>query len=247
MNALIIATAAAFGAIVGSFIATLCLRWPKGEQALSGRSRCDGCGRALAPLELVPIVSGLATGGRCRSCGAPIDRLHLGVEVAAALLAATALAIEPNAKGMALAGLWLLLLAPAILDARHYWLPDSLTLSIAFVGLLLGGIATGATLTDRLIGGGAGAAILAIIAIAYKKSRGREGLGTGDPKLLGSIGLWAGWTALAPILSIAAVGGLAVALAQGRSRSQQMPFGTFLAAATILWTGVNAVSGRPLL
>jgi leader peptidase (prepilin peptidase)/N-methyltransferase len=236
----LIAAGAVSGAIVGSFIATLCVRWQRSEQAAAGRSRCDSCKRPLTAIELVPLVSWLYTRGRCRTCGAPIPRLHLWVELAAALLAALAMALQPNVHGAALALFWLLLLAPAILDAEHQWLPDPLTLVLAVGGLIVGGVATGASAVDRLIGGAAGFLVLWFIARMYRHNRGREGLGAGDPKFLGAIGLWTGWFALPAILLIAALAGLAVAVTQGRARLDRMPFGTLLAAAAILWNAVLA-------
>jgi leader peptidase (prepilin peptidase)/N-methyltransferase len=166
--------------------------------------------------------------------------------VAAAGLAAFAIALEPNVHGGALALFWLLLLAPAVLDAGHHWLPDPLTFILAIAGLLVGGVATGATLAERLIGGAAGFTVLWFIAYSYKRSRGREGLGAGDPKLLGAIGLWTGWFALPAMMLIAALAGLAVAVMQGRSRFDRMPFGTLLASAAILWTAALAARA-PLL
>ncbi len=62
------------GLVIGSFLATILVRWPKGENALAGRSRCDACGTVLRARELVPILSWLVRRGRCRACGAWIDR-----------------------------------------------------------------------------------------------------------------------------------------------------------------------------
>lgn len=242
----LIAAAAIAGAISGSFIATLCIRWGRGEQAIAGRSRCDNCNRELSAVDLIPIASWVFTRGQCRSCGAAIPNLHLGTELGAAALAGSSVALQPNVHGAALGLFWLLLVAPAVLDARHQWLPDPLTAVLAAVGLAIGGVATGASLTERLIGGTAGFLALWALAFSYRRSRGREGLGAGDPKLLGAIGLWTGWFALPAILLIAALAGLAVAVAQGRSRLDRMPFGTLLAAAAILWTAVLAARS-PLL
>jgi leader peptidase (prepilin peptidase)/N-methyltransferase len=240
VNLLPVAAGAVAGAIAGSFIATICVRWPQGEQASSGRSHCDSCNRTLSALELIPLLSWLITRGRCRTCGAPIARLHLWVEGVAAGLTGLGIAIEPNANGIALAVFWLLLIGPAALDARHHWLPDPLTIMLAIVGLAVGGVATGAVLVDRLLGGAAGFLSLWLIARSYQRSRGREGLGAGDPKLLGAIGLWTGALALPAIVLIAALGGLAVAVMQGRGRLDRLPFGSLLAGAAILWTAVLA-------
>lgn len=245
MTIALAAAAAVAGAIVGSFLATLIVRWPRGEQVTAGRSACDSCGRVLRPSELVPIVSGVASGGKCRSCGAAIAPTHVRVELAAAALAGLAVALQPDARGAALAAFWLLLLAPAVLDARHYWLPDALTLALALAGLALGGLATGVATADRLAGGAAGFIGLWLIGEAYRRIRGRHGLGAGDPKLLGAIGLWAGWQALPAILLIAALAGLAVAIAKRRSRFDRMPFGTLLAAGAFVWTAVRSSGAVP--
>ena len=64
------------GLVIGSFLATVLIRWPKGEAALAGRSRCDACGAVLGPLDLVPLLSWLFRRGRCRRCGAAIAPRH---------------------------------------------------------------------------------------------------------------------------------------------------------------------------
>jgi leader peptidase (prepilin peptidase)/N-methyltransferase len=230
---------ALLGAIAGSFIATLCLRWPKGVQASSGRSRCDGCGRALAPLELVPLLSGLVARGRCRSCGAPIDPLHWRVELAAAAVGAAAMLVSPDLRGAALTLFGWLLLPLAILDARHFWLPDRLTTALAVAGLLAGGALSGAPLPHRLIGGAVGFGALALIAWGYRRLRSRDGLGGGDPKLLGAIGLWTGWAALPAILVIASLAGLALALLRRHGPGEAVPFGSLLALGGWLWAAVS--------
>lgn len=226
---------AMLGAIIGSFIATLCVRWPRGEQAAAGRSRCDGCGRPLAPAELVPIASSLVARGRCRTCGARIDPFHLKVELAAAAIGAIALTIAPDPRGAALALFCWLLLAPAILDARCYWLPDRLTAILAVAGLAAGGLLSGVPILHRLIGGAAGFCALALVAQGYRRLRSREGLGQGDAKLLGAIGLWTGWAALPVIVVIASLVGLVVAAFERRGPMHPVAFGGLLALGAAAW------------
>ena len=230
------------GAIVGSFLATLISRWPRGEQAVVGRSRCDRCNRELGPLELVPIVSRLWLRGRCRACNAAIDPTHRRLEVCAAIVGATALWLAPDSSGFALALFGWVLLPLAWLDWRHLWLPNRLVLILALGGLAFGGL-LGASLVDRIIGGVAGWAALSLLALSYRLARGREGLGQGDPKLLGAIGLWLGWVPLAPLLALAAALGITVALARGLSSKDAMPFGTMLAMAAwpIAWCQLAGV------
>ena len=235
-----VALAALLGLLLGSFIATLVLRWPEGRTVL-GRSACDGCHRTLVGRDLVPVLSSLAQRNNCRTCGAPIDPFHMKVELAAALVGALALAILPGVAGWLWALFGWMLLPLALLDARHMWLPDRLTALLAVAGLLLAGPLLDTSLLDRWIGALAGGALLAAVAFAYRRSRGREGMGGGDPKLVAAISCWIGWQTLPLMVLIASFGGLVWALAtQGKGDRplslRTIPFGVFLAIAA--WAAV---------
>ena len=224
------------GAIFGSFIAALVIRWPAGRSIARGRSACDACGRTLGPAELVPIVSFVAQRGRCRGCGARIDPAHLWIELAALAIGVLGGAVAPGGAGVAGAVFGWLLLALAALDIVAFWLPDRLTALLALAGLASGAAGLMPDLADRLIGGIAGYAALAGIALGYKTWRGREGMGGGDPKLMGAIGLWLGWRMLPAVLVIASLIGLGVALVAhlgGRrmARDTALPFGALLGVA----------------
>lgn len=239
-----VALAALIGLILGSFIATLVLRWPAGR-ALGGRSRCDGCGRALGGRDLVPLVSALAARGRCRTCGAPIDPFHSRVELAAGLIGALALALMPGTAGWLWALFGWLLLPLGLLDARHMWLPDRLNAVLAVAGIFLAGPLLETSLLDRWIGAVAGGLLLAIVAWAYRRLRGGEGMGGGDPKLVAAIGCWLGWQPLPLLLLLASLGGIVWALAVQRKGDRPLalrpvPFGVFACtaafAAVPLWS-----------
>ena len=118
----------------------------------------------------------------------------------------------PGPAGIAGAVFGWLLLALAALDIAEFWLPDPLTLTLALAGFAAGLVGIDPPLTDRLIGGAAGFGSLWLIGFSYKRLRGREGLGGGDPKLLGAIGLWLGWRMLPAVLLLAAMTGLALVL-----------------------------------
>nr|WP_208404901.1 A24 family peptidase [Sphingobium vermicomposti] len=226
------------GAIAGSFLATLILRWPEGRSVVRARSACDGCGRVLSAIDLVPMLSALAQRGRCRTCGATIDPLHGRVEAGCAIIGALALGFAPGLVGAGWALFGWLLLVLAVLDWRHFWLPDALTLPLAFLGLTVGLWITDPLLTDRLIGAGAGYFSLLAVATGYRLMRGREGLGLGDAKLLGALGAWFGWQALPFILLAASSLGLMAvlaSLARGSAvdRQTRVPLGTCLAVAAL--------------
>lgn len=223
------------GAIAGSFLGTLILRWPSGRSVMRGRSACDGCGRTLGARDLVPLLSAMIQRGRCRTCGARIDPFHGRVEATCAIIGALAIGGLPDIGGMAWALFGWLLLTLALLDWRHFWLPDALTLPLAFLGFTAGLWATDVGLADRIVGAAVGYGALLAIALGYRALRGRDGLGLGDAKLLGALGAWFGWQGLPFILLIASVLGLAVMLVTGRATQTgtRVQFGTFLALAAL--------------
>ncbi|URW76717.1 prepilin peptidase [Sphingomonas donggukensis] len=218
------------GAVFGSFIATLAIRWPQGRSSLSGRSECDGCGRTLTAHELVPLLSFAALRGRCATCGARIAPSHVITETLGALVGIAAGLIAPGIDGVAGAVFGWMLLALGAIDFAAFWLPNPLTLTLAMLGLASGLAGLAPSLTNRAIGGVLGFGSLWLIAAAYKRLRGRIGLGGGDAKLFGAIGLWLGWRGLAPTLLIAALLGLAVAIATRKAMGDRLPLGTLLAA-----------------
>jgi leader peptidase (prepilin peptidase)/N-methyltransferase len=227
---------AVLGAVIGSFVATLVIRWPQERSVLRGRSHCDACHAALGPRDLVPLLSAALSRGRCRRCAAPIDPRHWQIELAALFIGAVAGLAVPGPAGIAGAVFGWLLLALAALDIAEFWLPDRLTLTLGLAGIAAGLAGIDPPLTDRLVGGATGFASLWLIGFAYQRLRGREGLGGGDPKLLGAIGLWLGWRMLPAVLLLAALTGLALVLIgmlTGRAAKldDRVPFGALLAIA----------------
>lgn len=236
------------GAVVGSFLATLILRWPAGKGIMRGRSACDGCGRKLSAIDLIPMVSALYQRGQCRTCGAAIDPLHGRVEAGCAIIGALALGFRPGLEGAGWALFGWLGFTLSILDWRHFWLPNALTLPLAFLGLTLGLWVTDVTLADRAVGASVGYLALLAVALSYRMVRGRDGLGLGDAKLFGALGAWFGWQALPFILLFAATLGLLAVLAAaaaGRlvSGSSRVPLGTCLAWAALPGWWVSTLLG----
>ena len=238
---MIVLAGAVLGAIVGSFVAALVMRWPRGESVVAGRSRCDACGETLRASELVPLLSYLAQRGRCRRCAARIDPKHPAVELAGALIGAVAVLAHPLPLALVTAGLGWWLLATAAIDAEEQWLPDALTLPLVPLGLLAAWAGFGPPLLDRAVGAAAGGVGLALLAWLYRAVRGREGLGGGDPKLLAGIGAWLGVLQLPFVLLGAGLVGLAAALAlaargQKVGATTRLPLGALMAvAAWPLW------------
>ncbi len=176
-----------------------------------------------------------------------IDPVHPAIELAAAAIGGVALLCAPPLQ--ALAGMvlgWALLLL-IVLDSRHFWLPDRITLPLLAAGLLVAGVGLGPSLVTAAIGAGAGFASLWLVARGYRWVRGRTGLGGGDPKLFAAIGAWLGWAPLPFVLLGAALMGLGVlALRSVRGRSvaatDRVALGALLAlAAWPVW--IVAIAG----
>ena len=220
------------GPFVGSFLGLMSLRLPEGRPVILGRSACPSCGRTLGPLDLIPILSFILLRGRCRTCGAAIPRRFLALELACPALALWAVAVHPSAAGFLGAVLAWQLLLLALLDAEHFWLPRALTLPLIVSGLAVA--AAQGVLVEHALGAAIGFSALTLLSMAYRRFRGREGLGGGDAYLLAGGGAWCGALALPSILLIAAAAGLAFVLVQrwrGRpvGGDQPVAFGVFLA------------------
>lgn len=103
------------GLLVGSFLATLVLRLPDRRPVIVDRSACPACGHRLGALELVPVVSWLAQGRRCRACGARISGFYPLMEIASALVAVATIWFVPwPAAAFACFGGWILLTGTAL-------------------------------------------------------------------------------------------------------------------------------------
>ena len=196
---------------------------------------CDGCDKALTAHELVPLFSWVIQRGRCRACGKAIHLAHPATEVTGLAIGVAASLVAPGWEGVAGAIFGWLLLALAALDLAAFWLPNVLTATLAVTGLV-DGIFFEPGWIDRILGGLMGFGLLYLVAFTYRHVRGREGLGGGDPKLFGAVGLWLGASMLAPVLLGASITGLAVALAMklsGREigMTSRLPLGTLLAIA----------------
>lgn len=232
------------GLILGSFIATIAIRWPEGRSVSRGRSACDSCGKTLKPVELVPVLSYAAQRGRCRACGARVSAVHPAAELLGLAIGVAAGLAAPGWEGVAGAVFGWLLLTLGAIDLRAFWLPNVLTAPLAVLGLAIGP----APMDERIIGGLAGFGVLWLVAALYRRVRGREGLGGGDPKLFGAIGCWLGWQALPMVLLSACAIGLGIVLAlrlfgHKMTAVDRLPFGALLAPAAFLawfvaaWTG----------
>ena len=221
---------------VGSFLGVLIERLTAGRPVVLSRSACPHCGERLAARDLIPLFSWVANRARCRFCHARISAFYPTVELLALIVAVWALAVVPGWLAWVTCGLGWVLLALAVIDWKHLFLPDSLSLPLIPAGLLVAWGVSPDELPSHAIGAAVGFVLLWGIAELYRRMRRREGLGLGDAKLLAAAGAWLGWQGLPSVVLIAAAAGLAAALVQARWQGaldgkRPVPFGPYLAVA----------------
>lgn len=231
---------AALGAILGSFINALSLRYHTGTSVLCGRSRCMHCAQALGALDLVPIFSFAFLRGKCRFCSSLISWQYPLVEAAGAvLLFGVFLAHKDPLSYVFWLFVWMTVLFIVAYDIRHMIIPwegSIFLVCLALFGFALGIIPAS---TSAFVAGPALAAPLFLFSLF---SRGRW-MGWGDSLLELSLGwllgFWAGLSAL--ILAFwtgASVGIMLLALSRlkffGYTIKSEMPFAPFLALGAAL-------------
>jgi leader peptidase (prepilin peptidase)/N-methyltransferase len=243
----VIVTAAAFGAVVGSFLNVCIHRLPLRQSIVWPASACPHCGHALAWFENVPVVSYAVLRGRCRSCGAPISSRYPVVEALTAAM--FALAWWYYGPGVLLASRLVLGCALIVLfeiDREHQLLPHAITLPGIVVGFLFSLFAEPGW-EGSLLGIAVGGGSLLAVGYTYYWLRNEEGLGMGDFKMLAMIGAFLGWRlTLVTLMMASFVGsivGVALIVARRGGMKSALPFGTFLA----LGAAAAATVGTTLL
>jgi leader peptidase (prepilin peptidase)/N-methyltransferase len=266
-----IAAAGVLGLIVGSFLNVVILRLParmeyfwkrdaremlelgaNGEAAppdiVRKGSHCPHCKHPLAAWDNIPLLSWLVLRGHCRYCRAPISIQYPLVEVLCGVASAIVVwhfGVTWQA-GAALLFTWFLVAAGGI-DFRTQLLPDSLTLPLLWLGLLISLVPVFVDSREAVIGASIGYLALWSVYWLFKLATGKEGMGFGDFKLFAAAGAWMGYAALLPVIIIAAVSGAVIGTillrTRGQDRSMPFAFGPFLAIAMWIWL----VAGDPIL
>ena len=229
------AIAAVFGAILGSFLNVVIHRLPRKESLSKPRSRCPECGTPIKPWDNVPIVSWLVLRGRCRNCGARISPRYPLVEALTAALFAAVVLSEGADEDVWLGLAFVLVLVPVtFIDLDHRIIPNKITAVGAVAAIAIVAATRTDDLVEHLIAGAAAGGFLLIAALAYP-----AGMGMGDVKLAGVMGLFLG-RAVGPAMLIGMLAGSVVGAAiiakKGRAEGSKtaIPFGPYLAFGGIV-------------
>jgi prepilin signal peptidase PulO-like enzyme (type II secretory pathway) len=220
------------GLALGSFLHVLASRYDPDRflltrQTLGGRSYCPGCKKTLAWYELIPLVSFLIQGARCRSCGAKIGWSYFFVELASGLIVAFA----PLPWNL----VFLVLLLITLIDIRLQIIPDELTVALIALGLWITAASVEPLPWASHLGAAFGAALFFAGLIAITRGKG---MGVGDVKLGFALGVIFGWPAILLLLMLAfiigAIVGVALIAARSKNLKSAVPFGPFLAIAAAI-------------
>jgi leader peptidase (prepilin peptidase)/N-methyltransferase len=235
------------GLMVGSFLNVCIYRIPRRESLAWPASHCTSCNRALSWFENVPVISWAVLRGRCRTCRASIAVTYPIVELTTAVLFAGGFLIYGWTPLLAVRLLFTCaMIVLFVIDLQHRILPNVITLPGILVGLAFSAVLPPGWLAAS-IGAVAGGGALYLLAEAWYRLRGVEGMGMGDVKMLAMIGAFLGWQLTLVTLMLASLSGsiIGVGLIAAGRRSMQatLPFGTFLAVGAL----VAAVYGDALL
>jgi leader peptidase (prepilin peptidase) / N-methyltransferase len=221
------------GAAVGSFLNVVIYRLPRRESLVRPRSRCPQCGRQIASYDNVPLVSWLLLRGRCRGCEARIPVRYPLVElICAAAFAVTAAVRGVDADLLLELPFVALLIAVAAIDLEHRIVPNRLVVPAAVWAVLAAALVATSELPELLVAGAVAFLALLLAALAYP-----AGMGMGDVKLAGVMGLYLGLSVAPALLAAFLAGslvGVALMLRQGAGRKLGVPFAPFLALGGIV-------------
>lgn len=242
VTAIVVGFAALFGLAVGSFLNVVIYRVPAGLSVVKPRSRCPRCETPLAERDNVPVVSWLVLRGRCRTCHEPISVRYPVVEaLTGALFAVVALRLGLTWALPAFLVWTAGLIALSMIDLDTFTLPRKLIYATGALCAPLLVVAAAAEgewdrLRDAAIGGALAFAVLFVIHFISPK-----GMGFGDVRLSGLLGMLLGWLGLWHVgvglfaaFLLASVIGIGLIALGRKGRKDRVPFGPFLAAGALL-------------
>lgn len=246
------------GLLIGSFMNVVVARLPSDQSVVRPRSRCPGCGSAIAWYDNIPVLSYLWLRGRCRECSKPISIRYPVIELLTAMLFMAVFSRFGTTLLLPLRD-WpfvAMLVAITFIDLEHRIIPDELSLGGLVLGLLTAYWVPGLGLLSSLLGAVVGYGFFWLLSWGYFKAKGKMGLGGGDVKLLAMLGAFLGPSAVFHIILISSLLGSVIGISYAgilKSRGQSdslmgvaIPFGPFLVLAALYVYLLGDVLGLPL-
>ena len=228
------ALAAPFGLIIGSFLNVVAYRVPRGESLIVPGSHCTTCGEDVKPWDNVPVVSWLVLRGRCRGCGERISAHYPLVELITGLVFAAVVLVNGLDTDLVYElPFAAMLVAVSLIDLEHRIIPNKIVVPMAVYGI--GAIAAVDMdfLPEALIAGAGAFTFMLVIALVHPK-----GMGMGDVKLAGVMGVYLGLSVVPGLLLGFLSGslvGVAIMMRHGAAgRKRGVPFAPFLAVGGLV-------------
>jgi leader peptidase (prepilin peptidase)/N-methyltransferase len=225
---------------LGSFLNSCIYRLAEGLTLLGERSFCPSCKASLTWSELIPILSFVALGGRCRHCRRSISWQYPLIEGLTALFFLITYFMFDLSTHFAEAVLLFTILTPVMLiDWKHFLIPNGMLFVGTMLWLVLRLVVDHENFVPGLISGGVAISIMALISAAGQWLFGRPALGPGDVKLAGVIGLFLSWEYFLLVLWVSALVAMSYGLTQMVMRRRvlpgmKLPFGSFLGGGSII-------------
>jgi len=234
MMAVAVACIAGAGALIGSFLNVVIHRLPDGRSLAWPGSRCPDCEHDIAPYDNVPVLSWLILRGRCRHCRQPISARYPIVELLTAVVFGLIAAVCGVDFGLVQQlPFAAALIALAAIDLERRLLPNRILAPLAGFGLIAGAAVMTSELSELLIAGAAAFGAFLVVALIAP-----GGMGMGDVKLAGVMGLFLGLEIIPALLVAFGAGsvvGLVIVARRGsQARKQAVPFGPFLALGALI-------------
>ena len=232
--ALDIAATGLLGGLIGSFLNVVAHRVPRGESLVTPGSHCPACDAPVRPYDNIPVLSWLLLRGRCRNCGVRISPRYPLVELLTAVVFVIVVALNGLDEDLLLELPFVAaLIALAAIDLDHRLLPNRIVYPLAAWGVVATLLVERPDLAENLVAGAGAFTFLFLAVLAYPR-----GMGMGDVKLAGVMGLYLGLSVI-PALLLAFLAGSVVGLTmiarEGASaRKKAVPFGVFLALGGIV-------------
>jgi len=243
MNIVYAVLVAVYGVVIGSFLNVCIFRIPRNESIVFGRSSCTQCGEHIKGYDLIPLLSYILLGGRCRSCKGKISMQYPFVEFtngAAWLCIYLKFGMTINTLFYCI--LASLLIVISYIDLQHRMIPDSLVLITFSIAVIFAIFGRDISILDRFIGIFVASVPLLVLALATN-----GGFGGGDIKLLAAVGAFVGWKLVLLGLFIGIVFGAVVSLILVitgiKGRKDFIPFGPFLSVGFY----IVILGGYPLI
>ena len=237
------------GLCVGSFLNVVIYRLPNKMSLAKPGSHCPNCKYELRWYDNIPVLSYIILGGKCRSCKEHISFRYTAVEISCSLLWLFCVLLFWE-QSVVLTCIYIavctLFICVFFIDLERKIIFDRFQIMLLILGVASIFFDKSCAWYSHIIGGVCGFAVFLLVSILFEKLVGREGLGGGDVKLAGVVGLLLGWEKLLLGLLIATIPAAIILLILSKGKDgeeREFPFAPFL----VVGFGISMLVGNQII